>query len=119
MYEYRARIARVVDGDTVRADVDLGFSIGWANMDLRLYGINAPEMFGSDASQAGRDARDALIVLLGDAAPGTEPQAYVTIRTVKDRVGKYGRYLATILLADGTDVCQAMIDSGHAVSYYP
>lgn len=45
MYEYQAIILQIVDGDTVRLDVDFGFSIR-QKMTLRLYGINAPESIG-------------------------------------------------------------------------
>jgi micrococcal nuclease len=111
MYEYQAVIVSVHDGDTVRADVDLGFSLTWRAMDLRLYGINAPEL----STPAGAPARDALI--------GQVLGKRLTIRTVKDRTEKFGRYLATLLVPqpDGTllDVNQWMVTSGHAVVYFP
>ncbi len=58
MYEYRARIVRVIDGDTVEAEVDLGFHIS-SRMMLRLFGINTPEIKGS-TKPAGLSARDYL-----------------------------------------------------------
>ena len=43
MYEYNCKIRRVVDGDTVDVDIDLGFGIVYANQRIRLYGIDTPE----------------------------------------------------------------------------
>ena len=43
MYEYKAIIKRVVDGDTVDVDIDLGFGVIFANQRIRLYGIDTPE----------------------------------------------------------------------------
>ena len=42
MYEYNAICTRVVDGDTIDARVDLGFSV-WLDCRIRLEGIDAPE----------------------------------------------------------------------------
>ena len=47
MYEYRARITRVIDGDTVEAEIDLGFRVS-LEVVLRLVGINTPEVHGPD-----------------------------------------------------------------------
>ena len=50
MYEYRARITRVIDGDTVEAEIDLGFHVTFTAT-LRLTGINAPETRGTERPQ--------------------------------------------------------------------
>jgi micrococcal nuclease len=111
MYEYRAFITKVYDGDTVTADIDLGFGLVQRGVKLRLCGINTPEIRGgTEATKAAaRSARGFLAerVLMKD----------VTIRTFRDKTGKYGRYLARIILDDGTDINQLMVNSGHAVSY--
>lgn len=104
MYEYRSSILRVVDGDTVHAEVDLGFDIRF-RMKLRLFGINAPEM----STPEGAPARDHLSTLIG-ALP-------LTIRTQKDHQEKYGRYLSTLIRDDGVDLNQAMVADGFAVVY--
>ena len=104
MYEYQGTILRVVDGDTVDAEVDLGFDVRFT-MRLRLFGINAPEM----KTPAGPLAKEHLDELLGDEV--------ITVRTKKDKQEKYGRYLATLILADGTNVNLEMIADGHAVVY--
>lgn len=104
MYEYRATIVKVVDGDTVHADIDMGFD-AHIRVTLRLAGINAPEM----GSKEGVAARDALRSLVENAA--------VTVKTKKDRREKFGRYLATLFVGD-MDVNARMIADGHAVQYY-
>ncbi len=110
MYEYPAIVRKVHDGDTIRADIDLGFStwIHWES--LRLFGINAPEL----GTPEGNVSQAWLATLL---PLGTN----ITVRTEQDRQEKYGRYLATLLLIqpDGTllDVNAESVRLGHAVPY--
>lgn len=111
LYEYRATITRVVDGDTVRATVELGCDVR-INLVLRLAGINAPEM----STPEGVLAREHLITLIG-VDPVTRIFAPLTILTVKDRREKFGRYLATLIRDDGMDLNRAMVDGGFAVVY--
>ena len=109
MYEYRARIVRVIDGDTVEAEVDLGFHIS-SRMSMRLFGINTPEIKG-DSRPQGLAARDYLTQLIDTHTHVTNE---LTIRTQKDATEKYGRLLAT-LLADDVNLNEALIAAGHAV----
>ena len=88
MYTYNALITEVYDGDTVTAVIDLGLKISVTEK-LRLLDIDAPELRGS-SREDGVKARDYLRRLI----LGKE----VVISTVKDKKGKYGRYLATIFL---------------------
>lgn len=106
MYNYKAKIISVYDGDTVTAVVDLGF-LHSQEMKLRLYGIDTPEMRGSEKIE-GRRVRDILRDLILNKT--------VEIHTYKDKQGKYGRYLANIFL-DGIDINQWLVDNGHAVPY--
>lgn len=87
LYTYRANITSVYDGDTVTASVDLGFKVWLYGIKIRLFGINAPEMRGEERPE-GIKSRDYLRALIKDSD--------VILRTVKDRKGKYGRYLADI-----------------------
>jgi micrococcal nuclease len=110
MYEYQATVVDVIDGDTVRLDVDLGFSIR-QRMALRLYGINAPEMVGATKA-AGVLARLFLMAMF-------PLDGRVTIRTFKDKTDKYGRILADIFTQnDLVPVSKRMVDAGHAVAYH-
>jgi len=110
MYEYRAKVVRVVDGDTVDFRVELGFHISLEDR-FRLYGIDAPERNSKDPEQRelAKKATGRLRELLPE---GKE----VTIRTLKDRREKYGRYLACVY-SDGVWVEQILLDEGLAKVY--
>ncbi len=105
MYTYKAKLIKVVDGDTVDFSLDLGMSI-YSKQRIRLLGINSPEMRGEN-KEDGKAAKAHIIDMLnkeGDIVVKTEKQ------------GKYGRYLGTIYL-NGTDINQQMINDGFAVEY--
>ena len=103
-FTYKAIIRSVYDGDTVTADIDLGFHTWIHGEKLRLARINAPEVRG-DERPAGILARDWLRKqILGKT---------VIIRTIKDKKGKYGRYIAEILL-DGININDALVSNGYA-----
>ena len=111
-YKYRAKIVKVIDGDTVDAVIDLGFRVQTTQR-LRLYGINTPEIHTKDEEErkAGIAAKQFVYnkVMHADA---------VYITTEKDKQGKYGRYLATIEYLDisygWTNLNQELIDGGYA-----
>lgn len=92
MYQYNAMVVRVVDGDTLDLMVDLGFDI-FQKMRVRLFGIDTPEIYGvkrdSEEYSKGKLASDFVKKILH---PGTK----VSMNSVKDKRGKYGRYLATV-----------------------
>jgi len=109
LYHYTAQVRSVYDGDTCRVDIDLGLGIWIRNEKLRLVRINAPEMTGPDKAR-GVASRDFLRSLID----GRE----IIIETLKDRRGKYGRYLAEIWIGqDGVwqNVNDALVAAGHAV----
>jgi micrococcal nuclease len=107
MFEYFAKILTVYDGDTLRADLDLGFGVTVKNQALRVHGIDCPEM-GTEAGTAARD--HARCLLTGGLI--------VRIETFKDSKEKYGRYLAKITLPTGNDFASAMIAAGHGTHYF-
>lgn len=107
MYTYKAKIIGVYDGDTVTALVDLGF-LHFQEMKLRLYGIDTPELRGSEKEE-GKKVRDIVRDMILDKE--------VTIRSYKDKQGKYGRYLANIILENGLDLNQWLVENGHAKPY--
>jgi micrococcal nuclease len=108
MYNYKAYIKAVYDGDTVTAVVDLGF-LHYQEMKLRLFGIDTPELRGVEREE-GLVVRD----IVREMILGKE----VEINTYKDKQGKFGRYLATIVI-DGLDLNQWLVDNGHATVYIP
>lgn len=110
LYVYRAQVTSVYDGDTVTADIDLGFKMWRRGEKLRLSGINAPEIRGESRAE-GLRSRDRLRELV----LGKE----LLILTEKDKQGKYGRYLATLYLEnDGKclDVNAQLVAEGFAVA---
>lgn len=104
MYEYKAKVLSVYDADTVTLDIDLGCWTHIAKEKCRLFGINAPEMRGVERPQ-GTIARDAL----RERILGKE----ITIRTHKDKSGKYGRLLVDIYFED-ENINQWLVESGYA-----
>jgi micrococcal nuclease len=110
VYERRATVTRIVDGDTLHLDVDLGCDTTLA-MTVRLYGLNCPEM-NTDAGKAAK----AFVEEWAWTRVSTD--VGLVIRTVKDKKEKYGRYLADLLPDDGSpSLCTALLESGHAVPY--
>ena len=109
LFHYTAQVRSVYDGDTCRVDIDLGLGIWLRNEKLRLVRINAPEMTGPDKAR-GITSRDFLRGLID----GQE----IIIETVKDRRGKYGRYLAEIWIGHNgvwSNVNDALVAASHAV----
>ncbi len=113
LWEYRAKVVSVYDGDTCRVDIDLGFGIWRRDEPLRLLGIDAPEVRGAERL-AGLIARDALSQRVLEKV--------IYIRTVKptsdkfpghDMREKYGRYLATLIDNEG-NVNDWMVQQGYA-----
>lgn len=88
-YYYKAHITSVYDADSVTVDLDFGLNLYKHNMKIRLYGINAPEVRGPERSE-GLVARDYLRDLVLDKD--------ILLETVKDKTGKYGRYLGVLWL---------------------
>ena len=91
-YYYSAIIKKVTDGDTVRLDWDLGANVWLFNEPMRLYGINAPETRGEQRPE-GLKAKEWLQKMLPIGKT-------VTIQTIKDKKGKYGRYLCVIFIEE-------------------
>ena len=112
MYEYKVSdIIKIYDGDTITVNVDLGFGVSKLEK-FRLAYINTPELRG-DSHDAGIVSRDYLRVLLFTAF---ETNQTITIKTKKDRKGKYGRYTGEVFI-NGMSVNEKMLSEGLAVPY--
>ena len=116
MYEYRVKIRRVVDGDTVDVDIDLGFGVWLQNERVRLYGIDTPESRTRDKEEKkyGLLAKAFLKDMLGKDS---------VLKTHKDGKGKFGRILGEFIVYDAkTDshmsVNKIMIREHHAAEYF-
>ena len=92
MYEYRATLLKIVDGDTVDVDIDLGFGVVLSNQRIRLYGIDTPESRTRDLEEkkcgklAAKYIEDHIKV-----------SSSFTLRTRLDGKGKYGRILGELV----------------------
>ena len=118
MYEYKAVILRVVDGDTVDVDIDLGFDVCLKKQRIRLYGVDTPESRTRDLEEKmyGNAAKDFVQSFL---PVGTNQ----TLVTKLDDRGKFGRILGEFKVynskLDGqTTINQMLIDEHHAVAYH-
>lgn len=111
MYEYNCKIRRVVDGDTIDVDIDLGFDTWKCGERIRLFGVDCPECRSRDKEEkaAGLAAKDFVKRLLHDGG------AYTL--TTKEK-GKFGRYLGVIMLSDRTSVNAALVSENLAVPYH-
>jgi micrococcal nuclease len=109
IYEYRATLSRVVDGDTIYLNVQLGFKLTM-EVEFRLLGLNTPEVVGPQ-KVAGLAAKAELERLLRSGP----------LRVVSDKSEKYGRWLATIYVKqpDGSElnVNDALLTGGFAKIY--
>lgn len=110
MYEYRAVVLKVIDGDTVDLDIDMGLNVH-VHERIRLDGINTPESNSKVAEErtAAFAATEFLRALL------TDPK--VMVKTKKDAKEKYGRYLGVVTNAAGVNVNEALVAAGHAKLY--
>ena len=110
MYEYKCKMVKVVDGDTIDVDIDLGFGVWMRNQRIRMHGIDTPESRTRDLEEKkyGLAAKDFLIKWTNAGG--------LTLKTHKDDRGKFGRILGEIWCFD-TNVNEKMIEEHHAVRY--
>ena len=112
MYTYKAKLVRVINGDSLDIEFDLGFDI-IIKQRLKLYGIDTPDSRSTnvDIKQKGLDVRQRLMELLT-----TE----FKVETMLNKRGKYGRILGKIyVIANGNEVCinELLVDEGLAIRY--
>tara|TARA_R110001592_G_scaffold211131_1_gene462840 strand:- start:1298 stop:1666 length:369 start_codon:yes stop_codon:yes gene_type:complete len=117
VYNYKIKLDRVVDGDTIDAEIDLGFDVS-VKKRIRFQGINAPESRNRDLEEKARGlaAKDRLKAILEGAK---------TIQLCSHGVGKYGRCLGELHVdfLDGKEcltlvnINELLIKEGHAVEY--
>mgnify|MGYP002642293464 CR=1 FL=1 len=113
MYTYKAKLIRIVDGDTVDAEIDLGFDT-IVRKRIRLYGIDCPETRTKDLTEKehGFAAKQRLTELL--------TREFV-VETILNKRGKYGRVLGIVYSIDDTgnrvNLNEQLVNEGHAVKY--
>ena len=118
MYEYRCKILRVVEGDTVDVDIDLGFGVWMHKERIRLHGIDTPESRTRDLEEKkyGLIAKQKI----KDFMPVGSTQ---TLVTTKDKAGKFGRILGKFKAYDPSldawvNMNQWMVTQHLAVEYH-
>jgi len=117
MYQYRAKILKVVDGDTVDVDIDLGFGVCLTDERVRIMGIDTPESRTRDLTEKafGLASKERLKELLPEGS-------YQVLKTEvakngDDMHGKFGSILGDFLIGEKR-VTAYMIEEGHAVPYH-
>ena len=119
MYRYAVKVTRVVDGDTVDVDIDLGFGMTYRKQRVRLMGIDTPESRTRDLEEKfyGKQSKYFLESLLKDRK----------VQLVSHDKGKFGRILGELFIDDMPDdiivnaegsINKMMIDNYHAVPYF-
>ena len=121
MYEYNCKVVKIVDGDTVDVDIDLGFGVQLTDERVRIMGIDTPESRTSDEVEKvfGKSAKARLTSLLGETC---------VLKTQinkdgEDMKGKFGRILGDFDVYDSDKdawrpVTDMLVEEGHAVAYF-
>jgi len=115
MYEYRCKVVKIIDGDTVDVDIDLGFGVWMHKERIRLYGIDTPESRTRDLEEKkyGLAAKAFLTGMLDDPAG-------IILKTHKDATGKFGRILGELWRTTNYAYQSRndyMIEKHHAAAY--
>jgi len=116
MYEYKCTVNKIIDGDTVDVDIDLGFGVVLTDERVRIMGIDTPEsrtrnkiekLFGLAAKRRLKELLSQQCVLKTEINKDGE-----------DMKGKFGRVLGDFVAPDGRMITDIMIEEGHAVAYH-
>jgi micrococcal nuclease len=114
MYTYKAKLIRVIDGDTIDAEIDLGFGV-FVKQRIRLYGINTPDSRSKneDEKLLGLGSKQRLTELL---------TSEFIVETILNKRGKFGRILGIIYSVDGetqqhTNINDKLVADGFAAPY--
>ena len=120
MYEYKCKVLKVIDGDTVDVDIELGFGVVLSDERVRIMGIDTPESRTSDKVEDlfGEAAKARVKELLsGDVILKTEVN-----KNGEDMKGKFGRVLGDFIVEryEGKEemLTDVLIEEGHAVAYF-
>jgi micrococcal nuclease len=114
MYQYKCKILKVLDGDTVDIDLDLGFKIILANQRVRMAGVDTPESRTAIAEEKVRGQLSKK--KLAEKLPIGSWQIIETQKSDSND-DKFGRILGVFILEDGTRVNDWLIQNNYAVPY--
>jgi len=107
LFWYKAYVTGVYDGDSITVDIDLGFGIIMKDKKIRLADIDTPELRGDEKDQG---------IISRDWLRNKILNKHITINTIKDTSGKYGRYLAFVYY-DNVNLNEQMLNEGLAKKY--
>jgi micrococcal nuclease len=115
MYEYKVNILKVVDGDTVDVDIDLGFGVWLRNERVRIVGIDCPESRTSDKIEKdfGEAAKQRVTSLLSSEATLISQIS----KMGENMKGKFGRILGDFKTINDQIISTTLMEEGHAVAY--
>ena len=116
MYEYKCKVNKVIDGDTVDVDIDLGFGVVLTDERVRIMGIDTPE-------SRTRDKVEKLFGLASKKRLKELLSKHCVLKTEinkngEDMKGKFGRVLGDFVAADGRMITDILIEEGYAVAYH-
>ena len=117
MYEYKAQVLRIIDGDTLVVNIDLGFDVWIHNEVIRLNGIDTPEVQTTDPVEKffGTLAKNRVKEYLDN--DGTTGAVTLVSKTFKKE--KYGRVTADLKVQGQIrSLCAALVGEGYAVPYH-
>ena len=108
MFEYKAKLLRVVDGDTLDCLADLGFNCH-IKIRVRLYGVDTWESRTRDLEEKkkGLLAKQFVVDFLEEGS----------FNLISHGVGKYGRCLGEVIL-DDVNMNEELVKHGHAYKYH-
>ena len=114
--EYDVVVVKVVDGDTIDVDIDLGFGVTLRDERVRIMGIDTPESRTRDKVEDlfGEAAKARLKELMADGGKLITTED----RKGEDMKGKFGRILGDFRIADGRKITDILVEEGHAVAYF-
>jgi len=114
--EYDVTVIKVVDGDTVDVDIDLGFGVTLKDERVRIMGNDTQEARTRDKVEDlfGEAAKARLKELMKDGGKLITTED----RKGEDMKGKFGRILGDFRVQDGRKVTEILIEEGHAVAYF-
>jgi micrococcal nuclease len=107
MYKYRVEVIKVIDGDTVDVNIDLGFGVWLKKERVRLYGIDTPESRTRDLEE--KKFGNLSKAFLHDALMG-DKYSDILLQTHKDAKGKFGRILGEFIAVDKSDQSGAEVE---------
>ena len=113
LYHYKAKVRRVIDGDSIVCDIDLGFGIILSERNVRLFGVDTCEIRSKDLAvkQFGKLAKQFVQRQLPRGMK-------VTLSTHLDKGDKFGRILAEVIMPYGDSLANRIIDERWGVRYF-